>query len=55
MRKIREIGSMHTQLLTTALSVSWKQHMANEELYGKLPKITDSVCESALLSSLLEK
>lgn len=30
------------------LNVNWKLHMSNEELYGNLPKITDTICEKQM-------
>lgn len=32
---------MYSQLLRTAISIIWKQHLPNEELYKNLPKIAD--------------
>ena len=31
-----------------ALGVSWKQHMTNSELYGRLPKVTSKITERRL-------
>ena len=48
----------NTRMLRTVLGVSWKEHKTNKELYGNLPKITDTLIddqEAAVYRTLLEK
>ena len=37
------LDSTYTRMLRAVLGVSWKEHKTNKELYGNLPKITDSL------------
>ena len=37
-----------TRMLRKALDVSWKDHIANKELYGDLPKITTQISKRRL-------
>ena len=32
-------------MLRTALNVSWRHHIINEDLYGKLPKVSTKIRE----------
>ena len=42
------VDGCYTRMLRMALGVSWKQHMTNSELYGKLPKVTSKITERRL-------
>ena len=44
-RLTKMIDGCYTRLLRMALNVSWKQHLTNKELYGKLPKISSKITE----------
>ena len=35
-------------MLRAALNISWRDHMSNKDLYGKIPKITDTIREQSL-------
>ena len=37
------IDGTYTRMLRAVLGVSWKEHKTNKELYGNLPKITDTL------------
>ena len=39
----KSLDGTYTRMLRMALNISWKQHMTNEELYGKLPKVTSKI------------
>ena len=42
--KMRDkLDGTYTKMLRVVLGVSWKQHKTNKELYGKLPKVTDTL------------
>ena len=42
--KIRNrLHGTYTRMLRAVLGVSWKEHKTNKELYGNLPKITDTL------------
>ena len=46
------------RMLRAVLGVSWKEHKTNKELYGNLPKITDTLTIRRLrfiARTLLEK
>ena len=43
------IDGIYTRLLRKALDVSWKQHMTNEELYGKIPSAMQQLYENGAL------
>ena len=37
------LDGTNTRMLRAVLGVSWKEHKTNKELYGNLPKITDTL------------
>ena len=37
------LDGSYTRMLRVVLGVSWKEHETNKELYGNLPKITDTL------------
>ena len=37
------LNGTFTRLLRTALNISWKQHKTNNELYGELPLVSDTL------------
>ena len=37
------LDGCYTRLLRSALDVSWKAHMTNEELYGDLPRVSEKI------------
>ena len=42
--KIRKmLDGCYTRLLRSALNISWKAHVTNEQLYGDLPKASDKI------------
>ena len=42
--KIRKmLDGCYTRLLRTALNVSWKAHMTNQDLYGDLPRVSEKI------------
>ena len=42
--KIRKmLDGCYTRLLRSALNISWKAHVTNEQLYGDLPKVSDKI------------
>ena len=45
--KEKVIGA-YTRILRTALNKTWKQHLTNKEIYGKIQKITNSIREQRL-------
>ena len=38
-------------MLRAALNISWRDHMSNKDLYGKILNITDTISEQRLLFS----
>ena len=36
-------------MLHTALNVSWRDHIANEDLYGHLPKVSSKIRERRMM------
>ena len=44
----KQLDGCYTRMLRAALGVHWSQHMTNEELYGKLPKLTTKIRERRL-------
>ena len=41
----KKVDGAYTRILRTALNKTWKQHLTNTELYGKIQKITNSIRE----------
>ena len=42
--KVRKmLDGCYTRLLRSALDITWKAHMSNEQLYGDLPKVSDKL------------
>ena len=39
-----KLNGPYTRLIRAALNASWRQHMTNKELYGNLPKISETIC-----------
>ena len=39
----KRLDGTYTRMLRAVLGVSWDEHKANKELYGNLPKITDTL------------
>ena len=37
------LDGTYTRMLIPVLGVSWKEHKTNKQLYGNLPKITDTL------------
>ena len=37
------LDGTYTRMLRAVLGVTWKEHKTNKELYGNLPKITDTL------------
>lgn len=44
----RSLDGVYTRMLRMALNISWKQHMTNEQLYGRLPKVTSKIAARRL-------
>ena len=44
----KKINGSYTRMLRAALHMSWIDHMFNKDLYGKIPKITDTIREQRL-------
>ena len=44
----KSLDGAYTRMLRMALNVSWKQHMTNDELYGKLPRVTAKIAKRRL-------
>ena len=44
----RKLDGTYTRLLRACQNVSWRQHLTNKELYGNLPKVTDTIKERRL-------
>ena len=44
----KKLDGTYTRLLRAALNKSWRQHLTNKELYGKIPKLTNSIREQRL-------
>ena len=44
----KKINGFYTRMLRAALNISWIHHMSNKDLYGKIPKITDTILEQRL-------
>ena len=44
-RLTKMVDGCYTRMLRMALSVSWKQRLTNEELYGRLPKVSSKITE----------
>ena len=43
-KKLEEsVNGCYTRMMRTALNVHWQQHMNNEELYGSLPRISETI------------
>ena len=36
----KQLDGVYTRMLRMAMDVSWRDHMTNDELYGKLPKVS---------------
>ena len=41
----KSIDGAYTRMLRTALNISWREHITNEELYGSLPKLSTRIKE----------
>ena len=41
----KSLDGTYTRMLRMALNVHWQEHKTNEEVYGKLPKVTSKVAE----------
>ena len=39
----RKLDGAYTRMLRAALNVSWKEHMTNEELYGNIPPLSQTI------------
>ena len=39
----KALDGLYTRMLRRALNVSWEEHMRNDDLYGKLPRLTDKI------------
>ena len=37
------LDGTYTRMLRAVLGVTWKEHKTNKELYGNVPKITDTL------------
>ena len=44
----KKINGSYTRMLRSALNISWRDHISNKDLYGKIPKITDTIREQRL-------
>ena len=44
----KKINRSYTRMLRAALNISWRDHMSNKYLYGKILKITDTIREQSL-------
>ena len=44
----KSLDGAYTRMLRMALNVSWKQHMTNDEFYGKLPRVTAKIAKRRL-------
>ena len=44
----KRLDGAYTRMLRAALDISWTKHITNIELYGNLPKITDTLKERRL-------
>ena len=41
----KKLDGTYTRLLRAALNVNWRQHMSNKDLYGDLPKVSNTIRE----------
>ena len=41
----KSLDGTYTRMLRMALNVHWQEHKTNEEIYGKLPKVSSKVAE----------
>ena len=39
----KSVNGCYTRMLRTALNVQWQQHLNNQELYGSLPRVTETI------------
>ena len=39
----KALDGVYTRMLRTALNVTWKEHRTNVDLYGKLPRLSDTI------------
>ena len=39
----KALDRVYTRMLRAALNVSWEEHMRNTELYGYLPRLSDTI------------
>ena len=44
----RKMDGVYTRMLRMVKNISWKQHITNEVLYGRLPKVSDKIRERRL-------
>ena len=44
----RAINGTYTRMLRKALNFYWSSHLANEELYGDLPRVSDKIASRIL-------
>ena len=43
MKDEKALDGVYSRMLRTALNISWKDHVTNIELYGKLPRLSDTI------------
>ncbi len=39
----KRLNGSYTRLLRAALNVSWREHVTNKDLYGEIPKLSDTI------------
>ena len=42
------LDGCYTRMLHMVLNISWRQHITNKELYGDLPKLSETIREARL-------
>ena len=47
-RLAKMVDGCYTRMLGMALNVSWKEHLTNSELYGRLPQVSTKIAERRL-------
>ena len=45
---VKSLDGVYTRMLRMALNISWKQHLTNEQLYGRLPKVSSKIAARRL-------
>ena len=43
-----KLDGVYTRLLRAATNTSWETHITNQQLYGKIPKLSTTICRRRL-------